>query len=696
MVDATHPPVSVNRAESRACAGAGGAQPDFSLLRSKADPGRPVRVLLIQLPFFRLTAPSISLATLESSLVRAGVSCDVLHLNLDFGRRIGKERYNWLAVGSPPYLLVGDLLFAPSLNGTPPDPDHVARLVASLGTRLEAGVPDWVVHDFGEIAVAAEEFLEHHVRAIPWHEYDLVGLTTIFNVAPALALARRIKRLPHAPAIVLGGSNCEGEMGEVLHREFPFVDFVCRGEGEELLVELARSFGVGQPPPPSLPGLVMRQGGRTLADPRRAQAAQLCLDELPIPRYDRWMEEVRCSGMFREGELQLPIETSRGCWYGEKRNCVFCGLNGQGMAYRRKSSERILDEFRGVVGTGVKVFHCVDNILDPHYFQDVLPRLAELAHGCEIFWPARPNLDRDQLALLVRSGVCWVQVGIESLSTPILELMGKGTTALQNVRLLRDAAEIGVGASWNVLFGFVGEDPDAYRQMAGLMPDLTHLQPPRMSYQIRMDRFSPLFDRRHRLKNVAPARAYRDLFPLEAGTLERLAYYFDYEYADQPDPFSYVGPCLEAMASWRREVGRAALISFDSGDALHVCDSRAVATGRHASLRGVERDVLTAARQGLDGDALAARVGASPGDVQAAVRTLLDRRWLALLDGRYLALNVPVDGWLPPGVPPLMVRDSLEALYRSRMLRLCDASSGTQPLPAATSAGAEAPEADCP
>ena len=35
-------------------------------------------------------------------------------------------------------------------------------------------------------------------------------------------------------------------------------------------------------------------------------------------------------------------------------------------------------------------------------------------------------------------------------------------------RFLRDAAELQVGTSWNLLFGFVGEQPSHYEQMARL------------------------------------------------------------------------------------------------------------------------------------------------------------------------------------------------------------------------------------
>jgi ribosomal peptide maturation radical SAM protein 1 len=667
--------------------------------------------LLVQTPFLRLTAPSISLALLQASLGRAGIDCDLEYLTLDFARRIGTDRYTWLAVASPPYLLAGDLVFAPGLNGRWVPRQQVEALVRNLGPRAEGVVPEWFVTDFEDLAAAADEFLAEQVRAIEWGRYDLVGFSTAFNVTPALALARRVKQIPGAPKVVVGGCHCDGDMGEHLHRSYPFVDFVCRGEGETFIVDLARGLRNGPPAPGAIPGLVWRRDGETVADPRRASGTPVAgrgdhgngsspqefpLDALPVPDYAGWLRQVRGTGAFADCELQLPIETSRGCWYGERRTCLFCGLNGGGIAYRRKSPARILEEVRGVMGSGVRVFHSVDNVLDPAYFHDVLPEVARFNDGCEFFWPVRPTLTREELSLLRRSGVLWIQVGIESLSTPVLRLMRKGTTALQNVRLLRAAAEIGVGTSWNVLYGFPGEDPDDYRLMAALMPALSHLQPPRMSYQIRMDRFSPLFDERAGVTDVVPGAAYDEVFPFGQEVVRHLAYYFEYSYRDRRDPSRYVGECLDQMVKWRREVGRAALLSFDSGSITHVRDSRGIARERRAALRGLERDLLKAAGAGLDAAGLAEAVGVPSGEVEAALRGLVDRRWVVGLDGKYLSLVVPVDGWMPAGVPPLVVGESLEALYCRRMRLLVEASSGLrQPADADPCVG-PSPDPACP
>src|SRR5205823_5236271 len=131
-----------------------------------------------------------------------------------------------------------------------------------------------------------------------------------------------------------------------------------------------------------------------------------------------------------------------------------------------------------------------------------------------------------------RAGVKQLQPGIESLSTPILRLMDKGVTGLQNVRLLKWCEEIGIRLDWNFLYGFPGEDPAEYEQLSDLVPSLMHLRPPSGLGRIRLDRFSPYFDQpdANGMVNVRASAAYRHIYPLKPTELDRLAYFFAYDY----------------------------------------------------------------------------------------------------------------------------------------------------------------------
>ena len=60
------------------------------------------------------------------------------------------------------------------------------------------------------------------------------------------------------------------------------------------------------------------------------------LDALPVPNYRDYMARVQASPLGKTINPRLLFQTSRGCWWGAKQHCTFCGLNGQGMAYRSK------------------------------------------------------------------------------------------------------------------------------------------------------------------------------------------------------------------------------------------------------------------------------------------------------------------------------------------------------------------------
>jgi ribosomal peptide maturation radical SAM protein 1 len=646
------------------------------------------RVLLVQMPFFRLESPCLGLELLDASLRRAGIESEVLYLNLEFGRRIGKDAYAWISSRSPRYLLLGDLVFGQALHGEEVGLERLERLVAGLDRRKEAGVPPWLVARFPALARTALDFLDEVCEAIEWNRYGLVGIGTLFNVVPALALAKAVHRARGAPKVLLGGSNCEGQMGETLHRTFPFLDYVCRGEGEDLVVQLARHLRDGSVRTDDIAGLLWREEGATrgcasgratvgngsvagVAGAGRGHAYPL--DCLPTPVYDGWLRRVRGLDLLDPDDLRLPVETSRGCWYGEKRHCAYCGFNGEAMTFRSKSPERVVDEFRALSRLGVSFLHCVDNIPNPHGFDRVLPGLASIGAGCRIFWEVMPHLDRRQVRQLRDAGIRWVQAGIESLSTNVLRRMNRGTTALHNVRFLKYAAEFGIGSSWSLLFGFAGEDPADYREMARLMPALAHLQPPFQDHQqVRVDRFSPMFIERAGITNVRPAPAYADAFGLDPETIARLAYYFEYDYVDHPDPYEYARACAEEMDRWRGETRSAALVSFDDREALHVVDTRRVATVRHGVLKGLEREVYAGAADAASLAELAARAGVPAERAEAALAPLLARRWVVRLDGRYLSLAVPVDAWIPPGVPPALAAPVVAAEYCRRMVHLRD------------------------
>src|SRR5207249_1324050 len=108
---------------------------------------------------------------------------------------------------------------------------------------------------------------------------------------------------------------------------------------------------------------------------------------IAVPDYDDYFEELSAARLGKSREPSLLFETSRGCWWGEKHHCTFCGLNGQTMAHRRKSARRAMDELVQLTNKYPRCpVNVVDNILDMGYFKDFIPMLAERKLCVEIFY----------------------------------------------------------------------------------------------------------------------------------------------------------------------------------------------------------------------------------------------------------------------------------------------------------------------
>lgn len=594
------------------------------------------RVLLVSMPWHALDRPSLGLSLLRAALQRDGHHCEVRYLGFDFADSIGLDDYLWVHGELPYTAFAGDWLFTEALYGPRPEVDerYLAEVVGDLWQR-----PAEDVRRLQRVRARVEPFLEH-CDGIDWAAYDVVGFTSTFeqNIA-SLALARRVRAAHPAPLIAFGGANWEGEMGQALHRRFGFVDVAASGEADltfpALVDRVARGAALDD-----VPGLVVREAdgsSRVTGDPEPVRD----LDALPVASYDDYLAQREASPAAVDVLPTLLLETSRGCWWGAKHHCTFCGLNGGAMAFRSKSAARVLAEVDLLTAYGGGSVAVVDNILDMHYFGSVLPELARRGAPLGLFYEVKANLTRDQVQLLARAGVQHVQPGIESLSDAVLALMRKGTTALQNVQLLKWCAEFGVVPEWNFLYGFPGEDPAEYAAMVPLVERIRHLTPPSGHGPLRLDRFSPYHGDPggFGMCAVRPTTPYAFLYDVEPDELMRIAYYFDFEHADGRD-LTYVAPVLERVVVWSAAgpSGSLTVQSRPDGSAL-VVDTRDGRVQGHSLLPWQAR-VLEA----MDAVASERKLVAAAGEVDAGEVAA----FLAACDELQLAAHVG-DRWL--GLP---------------------------------------------
>jgi ribosomal peptide maturation radical SAM protein 1 len=604
------------------------------------------RVLLVVPPFYQVFTPALGVSLLKAALAQAGVPCDVLYLNIPFAEGIGPELYTRIAGENRFDALAAEWVFAGALfGGGAPDPQRYVDevLLGRFGDIYDRAFADRLM----DARAWAPAFLDEVIDQVTWDRYLLVGVSsTHLQTCSGLALLRRLKARHPGVRTAMGGANCEGQMGAAIHELFPFVDYVCSGEGDHVFPELVGRLLAGESTL-GLPGIFARGLLSPLGDRTHAPMV-LDLDGLPYPDYDDYFTQFQASRLAAVETPTMALETSRGCWWGQKHHCTFCGLNGEGMQYRRKSPQRALKEIDFLITRyPSRTFYATDNILDLEYFDTVLQELAERPRPPRLYYMMKANLTRAQLRLLARAGFWGIYAGIENLSTPILRLMKKGVTGLQNVRLLKWSAEIGLPADWALLAGFPGEDPSEYQRLAELVPSLMHLRPPSGLYHIRVDRFSPYFTAPEAggLTNVHASIAYQHVYPFQPADLDRLAYYFDYEYADGRDPAKYTLALKEAIEQWRQHHGTARLELRVDDDRLEIEDTRPASAGSTTVLRGPARLAYLALDAGSTVGAVEAELRKGLGSGSPAVAQLeqwfeewLDARLVMREGPRYLSL----------------------------------------------------------
>lgn len=498
----------------------------------------------------------------------------------------------------------------------------------------------------------------------------VVGCTSTFEQHVAsLALLRRIHELDPEIITMLGGANCETVMGAATHRCFPWVDYVVSGEADGLITQLCRlalTNGRNVAASDLPPGVIGPCHRYADSGPRKhrevARALFRDLDALPTPQFSHYFQALNSSPLKADIRPGLPVETSRGCWWGAVHQCTFCGLNGTSLGFRSKSPARVLEELNELeCSHGIGGFQAADNILDMGYFSQLLPQIAADGHQRSIFFEVKANLSRAQVEMLVRSGITWVQPGIESLHSAVLDLMDKGVTGWQNIQLLKWAGEFGLRLTWSIIWGFPGERDSYYEQMAEWIPALEHLQPPMGVIRLRYDRYSVYHNQAERMGlRLFPIGAMSYVYPLPPSDLSELAYFFTAEPSQGPMAITQsqlthikgrpgLRSVMAAADLWTQAFwgqAKPVLAMEDRDDLLCLTDTRGCSGSVQRHLKGLARAVYLACDNAPRPDRLADAVRkhydptASDREVRETVEELVAERLVIRIDGRLLGLAV--------------------------------------------------------
>jgi radical SAM superfamily enzyme YgiQ (UPF0313 family) len=268
------------------------------------------------------------------------------------------------------------------------------------------------------------------------------------NIEQIRLWARFAKETFPAVKIVLGGPQVTFMPAEAL-RHMPEVDFLGRGEGEEVMLALAQALTEG-PDVAQVPGLSFLQRDE-VTETGPAYGAKH-LDTYASPYL---MDLIDLTG--KERAVML---TSRGCSY----DCAFCYTpRASRKRVRFYSIERIIDEMKHLKSKGIKAFWFADTnfSVSRRRLDALLEGIIKEVPGISFWCQTRYDLvDRELLSLLRRAGANNVAYGLESANPAILERINKPIDLERLSEVIRLTQEAGIHVELFSMFGLPGETFD--------------------------------------------------------------------------------------------------------------------------------------------------------------------------------------------------------------------------------------------
>jgi ribosomal peptide maturation radical SAM protein 1 len=568
-----------------------------------------LRICLIALPWSLSRHPSAALGALSAYVKQQEPGFEVVCRSdfLDAAVAIGFGCYDRISQASYD---VGEMLYAalcfPERREKVRD-FFVSRMeesgasLAGPGSFLEPAIhgdrPTWS-SVFDVIQSRLEAHLERVAEEVAGR-YQLIGLTTCFGQLFAnLALSMRIKRRSAGTRIVLGGSTVSERVGPSLLQEFDSFDFIVQGEGEQPLLALARRLAAGASDVSDLKGLISRETAGAL--PRGAPFWEVSdVNSLPIPDYSEYAAKAEALSIL----WLMTVEGSRGCWWDRakrtgnpKATCHFCNLNVQWSGYREKGAERLVAE---VVALNQRyhnnVLFFLDNIIRLKGVEEFARRLIDTGKDFVIFYEMRANIRPHELLLLWEAGVRFVQFGIESLSESYLKRIGKGTSVITNLQVMKLCHELGIVNGANLLTDFPGGQPEEVEETCETIQRYALAYEPLSANRFWLGRGATVqvLREEYGIRNLRNADFYRVGLPeplYERLCLLDLSYDQDAPAADWSSVRALCKQWGAAYAAARATEYRHLLTYLDSGQSMRIFDAR---TGvlRTRVLEGLARDV---------------------------------------------------------------------------------------------------------
>ncbi|NBD15259.1 MAG: magnesium-protoporphyrin IX monomethyl ester anaerobic oxidative cyclase [Cyanobacteria bacterium] len=275
---------------------------------------------------------------------------------------------------------------------------------------------------------------------------------------------------------VMGGIHPTYMYAEVLN-EAPWVDYIIRGEGEEITVNLlsAIALGTDQTDRAEINGIAFLDNGEVVATPAHP----------PIKNLDTLSPD--WSLLEWEHYIYTPLNVrvavpnyARGCPF----RCRFCSQWRFWRKYRSRTPEKFVDEIETLVKdykVGFFILADEEPTINRSRFIALCEELIERNLG--VHWGINTRVtdvlrDEELLPLYRKAGLVHVSLGTEAAAQLNLNLFRKETTIEDNKRAVQLLKKNGIVAEAQFIMGLENETPETieetYRMALDWNPDMVN------------------------------------------------------------------------------------------------------------------------------------------------------------------------------------------------------------------------------
>lgn len=327
-----------------------------------------------------------------------------------------------------------------------------------------------------------------------------------------IKIAERLKQNHPELYIIFGGPQSDLCAEDTL-KLIPWVDYICRGEGESTIVPFFTSL-LNRTPDESIDGLAFMRDGKPVINQRPPLLDDL--DQLPPVDYSllKISDE-----QAKKGKHSFSVDVGRGCPFG----CKYCSTKSFWQRhYRLKSAERIIDDIKELHSRFNATSFCFEHdmfTMDKSKVLKICKMIQDLDFKITWYCSARIDcIDEELVDAMVDAGMRHIFVGIETGSPRIQKLVNKNLKLDGIFDILKYISAKNVTVMTSFIYGFPQETEEDVSMTLSLCMKLLDI--PNLKVGMHLCTFLPGTELQQEYKDELAKTSYIPNFVGDFGATE--------------------------------------------------------------------------------------------------------------------------------------------------------------------------------